>query len=115
MGLSFGTHQAFKNKKRTKKIIYKFWACSNGFCLQLLVQAAKSKKIICLTGEGGFLEFATIMHHKLPIKTFIYNNGGYLTIKQTQQLGLRVETDYFSKWAESQICKNNINLKILKK
>ena len=32
-------------------------------------------------------EFATIMHHKLPIKTFIYNNGGYLTIKQTQQLG----------------------------
>ena len=32
-------------------------------------------------------EFATIMHNKLPIKTFIYNNGGYLTIKQTQQLG----------------------------
>jgi acetolactate synthase-1/2/3 large subunit len=27
------------------------------------------------------------MHHKLPIKIFIYNNGGYLTIKQTQQLG----------------------------
>ena len=27
------------------------------------------------------------MHNKLPIKTFIYNNGGYLTIKQTQQLG----------------------------
>ena len=32
-------------------------------------------------------EFATIMHNNLPIKTFIYNNGGYLTIKQTQQLG----------------------------
>ena len=27
------------------------------------------------------------MHHKIPIKLFIYNNGGYLTIKQTQQLG----------------------------
>ena len=26
------------------------------------------------------------MHNK-SIKTFIYNNGGYLTIKQTQQLG----------------------------
>ena len=36
-------------------------------------------------------EFATVMHNKLPIKTFIYNNGGYLTIKQTQQLGLKVE------------------------
>ena len=32
-------------------------------------------------------ELATIMHNKLPIKIFIYNNGGYLTIKQTQQLG----------------------------
>ena len=32
-------------------------------------------------------ELSTIMHHKLPIKLFIYNNGGYLTIKQTQQLG----------------------------
>ena len=51
----------------------------------------KKKRIICLTGEGGLQmniqEFATIMHNKLPIKTFIYNNGGYLTIKQTQQLG----------------------------
>ena len=32
-------------------------------------------------------ELATVMHNKLPIKIFIYNNGGYLTIKQTQQLG----------------------------
>ena len=55
--------------------------------------ASKNKKVICLTGEGGLQmniqEFATIMHHKLPIKTFIYNNGGYLTIKQTQQLGFK--------------------------
>jgi acetolactate synthase-1/2/3 large subunit len=27
------------------------------------------------------------MHHRLPIKLFILNNGGYLTIKQTQELG----------------------------
>jgi len=32
-------------------------------------------------------ELATIMHNKIPIKVFIFNNGGYLTIKQTQQLG----------------------------
>ena len=32
-------------------------------------------------------ELATIMHNNLPIKVFIYNNGGYLTIKQTQELG----------------------------
>ena len=32
-------------------------------------------------------ELATIMHHQLPIKLFILNNNGYLTIKQTQQNG----------------------------
>ena len=32
-------------------------------------------------------ELATINHHKLPVKVFVLNNGGYLTIKQTQELG----------------------------
>ena len=32
-------------------------------------------------------EMATVMHHRLPVKIFILNNGGYLTIKQTQELG----------------------------
>ena len=27
------------------------------------------------------------MHHKIPLKIFIFNNDGYVTIKQTQQLG----------------------------
>ena len=54
----------------------------------------KSKSnLICLTGEGGFQmniqELATIMHNKIPIKIFIFNNGGYLTIKQTQILGFK--------------------------
>ena len=34
-------------------------------------------------------ELATVLHHKIPIKIFVYNNGGYLTIKQTQQLGFK--------------------------
>jgi acetolactate synthase-1/2/3 large subunit len=50
-------------------------------------------KVICLSGEGGFQmniqELATLMHNKIPIKIFIFNNGGYLTIKQTQQLGFK--------------------------
>ena len=32
-------------------------------------------------------ELATVMHNKIPIKIFVFNNGGYLTIKQTQLLG----------------------------
>ena len=34
-------------------------------------------------------ELATLMHNKIPLKIFIFNNGGYLTIKQTQILGFK--------------------------
>ena len=51
------------------------------------------KNTICITGDGGLQmniqELATVMHHNLPIKIFIYNNKGYLTIKQTQELGFK--------------------------
>ena len=53
----------------------------------------KINNIICLTGEGGLQmnlqELATVMHNKIPLKIFIFNNGGYLTIKQTQILGFK--------------------------
>jgi len=94
MGLSFvGTHQAFKIKKG-QKLFTNSGHAPMGWGLPAAIgacYASKKKQIICITGEGGLQmniqEFATIMHNKLPIKTFIYNNGGYLTIKQTQQLG----------------------------
>ncbi len=94
MGLSFvGTHQAFKVK--TNQILFtNSGHAPMGWGLPASVGAyyANKKKItVCLTGEGGIMmniqELSTIMHNKIPIKIFIYNNGGYLTIKQTQQLG----------------------------
>ena len=95
MGLSFvGTHQAFDVKKG-QKLYTNAGHAPMGWGLPAAIGAffssAKNKRVICITGEGGLQlnlqEFATIMHHKIPIKIFIYNNGGYLTIKQTQQLG----------------------------
>ncbi|GAJ05033.1 unnamed protein product, partial [marine sediment metagenome] len=51
--------------------------------------ANNKKRTICIAGDGGLQmniqELATIMHNKLPIKLFVLNNGGYLTIKQTQE------------------------------
>jgi acetolactate synthase-1/2/3 large subunit len=65
-----------------------------GLCAAIGAYYAQKKSksnIICLTGDGGFQmniqELATIMHNKIPMKIFIFNNGGYLTIKQTQILG----------------------------
>tara|TARA_B100002051_G_C16740985_1_gene644294 strand:- start:505 stop:2277 length:1773 start_codon:yes stop_codon:yes gene_type:complete len=94
MGLSFvGTHQAFKIKKG-QRLFTNSGHAPMGWGLPAAIGAYYAKKkgrIICLTGEGGLQmniqELATVMHNKLPIKIFIYNNGGYLTIKQTQQLG----------------------------
>ena len=94
MGLSFvGTHQAF-NIKKNQKLYTNSGHAPMGWGLPAAIGAyfaSKRKKIICITGEGGLQmniqELSTIMHHQIPIKIFIYNNGGYLTIKQTQQLG----------------------------
>ena len=43
---------------------------------------------MCLNCDGGMMmnlqELQTIVHHRLPIKLFIFNNDGYLMIKHTQ-------------------------------
>jgi acetolactate synthase-1/2/3 large subunit len=45
-------------------------------------------RVVCLAGDGSIQmnlqELQTIVHHHLPIKIFIFNNGGYLSIRQTQ-------------------------------
>lgn len=49
-------------------------------------------KIYCLTGDGGLMmnlqELATLGHLSLPVVVLIFNNCGYLTIKQTQEISL---------------------------
>jgi len=50
--------------------------------------AAPEETVVCLAGDGSLQmniqELATMAHHKLPIKLFILNNGGYLSIRSTQ-------------------------------
>ena len=96
MGFSFTTtHQAFEIKSN-QNFFTNSGHAPMGWGLPAAIGAFYAKKksksnLICLTGEGGFQmniqELATIMHNKIPIKIFIFNNGGYLTIKQTQILG----------------------------
>jgi acetolactate synthase-1/2/3 large subunit len=96
MGFSFTTtHQAL-DVKDDQTFFTNSGHAPMGWGLPAAIGAYYSKKkskanLICLTGEGGFQmniqELATAMHHKIPIKIFIFNNGGYLTIKQTQILG----------------------------
>ncbi len=45
--------------------------------------------VLSLNCDGGMMmnlqELQTVVHHKLPIKIFIFNNDGYLMIKHTQK------------------------------
>jgi len=54
-----------------------------GACL-----AHEEKRIICAHGDGGLelniQELQTIVQYQLPIKLFVFNNQGYLSIKHTQ-------------------------------
>ena len=62
--------------------------------------ASGFKRTISIDGDGGFLmniqELATIELHSLPIKIFVLNNGGYGSIKTSQDRyfeGRRLGTD----------------------
>lgn len=53
------------------------------------VSVARNKgEVMCLNCDGGMMmnlqELQTIVHYKLPVKLFIFNNDGYLMIKNTQ-------------------------------
>ena len=50
--------------------------------------AAGRRNTVCLAGDGSIMmnlqELQTIKHNALPIKIFVINNDGYISIKQTQ-------------------------------
>ena len=65
-----------------------------GVCL------AKNGEVIGITGDGSLQmniqELQTIVYHHLPIKLFVWNNNGYLSIRTTQDKffnGRRIGTD----------------------
>ena len=51
--------------------------------------AASGEDIILVTGDGSIQmnlqELQTIIHHRMPVKIFLINNGGYHSIRQTQK------------------------------
>jgi acetolactate synthase-1/2/3 large subunit len=63
---------------------------SMGYDLPAAIGAAvaSGKEVVCLTGDGSIQmnlqELQTIIHYRLPIKIFMYNNRGYLSIRITQ-------------------------------
>jgi len=50
--------------------------------------AQENGRVVCVHGDGGLemniQEMQTVVHYDLPLKLFIFNNQGYLSIKHTQ-------------------------------
>lgn len=69
-------------------------ACASmGYDLPAAIGAAfaagSGRDVICVTGDGSIQmnvqEMQTVMNYQLPIKLFVYQNAGYLSIKLTQR------------------------------
>ena len=94
MGTSFTcTMQTFEIKNHKKQRLFtSSGLAAMGFGLPGAIGASfanPKKKIVCITGDGGFMfniqELQTIKHHNLPIKIFILENQGYLTMQLMQK------------------------------
>jgi acetolactate synthase-1/2/3 large subunit len=86
----FVPHQALQ-LKRGQRYIPTGGQLDMGFTLPASIGAsiAKRGEVIGITGDGSFQlniqELQSIVHYKLPIKLFVWNNNGYLTIRNTQK------------------------------
>ncbi len=84
----------FAKIKKNQRLYTNKGCASMGYDLPASIGAylAAKKQIYCITGDGSIMmniqELQTIKGNNYPIKIIILNNGGYLSIKQTQ-------TNYF--------------------
>ncbi len=83
------TNQAMR-LPRGARLICSSGTASMGYDLPAAIGAciATGRPVICLAGDGSvqmnIQELQTIVHHQLPVKIFIFDNHGYLSMRQTQ-------------------------------
>ncbi len=85
------TFQAAK-LKRDQRMYTNSGAASMGYDLPAAIGAAIARggeRVICIAGDGSIMmnlqELQTIFTKKLNIKIFVLSNGGYSSIRQTQE------------------------------
>ena len=77
--------------KRGQRHIVNSGSAAMGYGLPAAIGACFAngrKRVICLEGDGSIQmniqELETIAYHRLPVKMFLFNNGGYLSVRTTQ-------------------------------
>jgi acetolactate synthase I/II/III large subunit len=82
-------YQAGKLKKG-QRLISNSGSASMGYDLpaSIGVAIARNARTVCIAGDGSLQmniqELQTVVGYNLPVKVFVLNNGGYLSIRQTQ-------------------------------
>ncbi len=78
--------------KKNQRYIWNSGDASMGYDLPAAIGACvanNNKQTICIAGDGSIMmnlqELQTMKHYNLPIKLFIFNNNGYISIQQTQK------------------------------
>jgi acetolactate synthase-1/2/3 large subunit len=78
--------------RKGQRLISNSGAASMGYDLPASIGAAvarRGQRVVCLAGDGSLQlniqELQTMAHHQLPIKLFVLNNDGYLSIRSTQK------------------------------
>lgn len=77
--------------KQGTRLFYNSGNATMGFDLPASIGACFAngrKQVVAIAGDGSIMmnlqELQTIKHHNLPIKIFVINNDGYISMKQTQ-------------------------------
>lgn len=83
--------QGFQFKK-DQRLFHDWNNTAMGWALPAAIGASlalNKKRVICVVGDGSLMmniqELSTVAHHKLPIKLFVLNNGGYSMVQQTEE------------------------------
>lgn len=78
--------------KNNQRYIWNSGDASMGYDLPAAIGACFAndcKRTVCLAGDGSIMmnlqELQTVKHYNLPIKLFVLNNNGYISIQQTQK------------------------------
>jgi len=86
------SYQTLKLKGR-QRVIVNSGCASMGYDLPAAIGAfygsRQTRPVVCVTGDGSLQmnlqELQTVVHYRIPLKLFILNNGGYISIRNTQR------------------------------
>jgi acetolactate synthase I/II/III large subunit len=77
--------------RKNQRLISNSGSASMGYDLPAAIGAAfarPGKRVLCIAGDGSIQmniqELQTVVHHHLPLKIFVLNNSGYLSMRMTQ-------------------------------